>query len=101
MSVWIREAQAQWEVFRATLQDRQVSKSFNEDPGWGGLDAFSPAWRMLGQDAILQPPMPSIVPSTRILERAAERDTNPRPRADRTTMIIRWRHVSAAVAWGG
>jgi hypothetical protein len=77
MSVWIREAQAQREVFRAALQDRQVSKAFNEDPGWGGLDAFSPAWRMLGQDAILQPPMPSIVPSTRILERAAERDIEP------------------------
>jgi hypothetical protein len=32
---------------------------------------------MLGQDAILQPPMPSIVPSTRILERAAERYIEP------------------------
>jgi hypothetical protein len=50
MSVWVREVQAQRKVFRATLQDRQVSKAFNEDPGWGDLDAFSPASRMLGQE---------------------------------------------------
>ena len=38
----------------------------NDDPGWGDLDAVYTLWRTLGQDAILQPPKPSIEPSTRL-----------------------------------
>ena len=77
MSAWVRDLQDQWEVVRTTLQDRQASKAPSEDPGWGGLDAFSSAWRTLGQDAILQQPKPSIEPSARILQRTAEHDAEP------------------------
>ena len=34
-------------------------------------------WRTLGQDAILQPPKPSIAPSTRLLQCAFEHDIEP------------------------
>ena len=77
LTAWIRDLQAQREVFRATLQSRLASKAPSDDPGSGSLDALAPTWRTLGQDAILQPPKPSIVPSTRILEPAAEREIEP------------------------
>jgi hypothetical protein len=77
MTARVRDLQARREVFRAMLQGRQASKAPSEDPGWGGLDAFSSAWRTLGQDAILQPPKPSIEPSAGILQRAAEHDAEP------------------------
>jgi len=48
-----------------------------EDPGWRGLDTLFSAPSTLGQAAILQPPKPSIAPSARILERAAEHDVEP------------------------
>jgi hypothetical protein len=79
MTARVRDLQAQREVFSAMFQDRQASKAPREDPGWGGLDAFSSAWRTLGQDAILQPPKPSIEPSARILQRVAEHDAEPEP----------------------
>jgi conjugative relaxase-like TrwC/TraI family protein len=70
-------SQVQQELFRTTLQNRQALKVPTEDPGWSGLNTLFSARRMLGQAAILQPPKPSIVPSTRILQRAAEHDVEP------------------------
>ena len=70
-------SQVQQELFRTTLQNRQALKVPTEDPGWSGLDTLFSTRRTLGQAAILQPPKPSIVPSTRILQRAAEHDVEP------------------------
>ena len=67
----------QQELLRVTLQNRQALKVPNEDPGWSGLDTLFSARRPLGQAVILQPPKPSIVPSTRILQRSAEHDVEP------------------------
>jgi hypothetical protein len=67
-------SQVQQELFHATLQNRQVPKAPTEEPGWSDLDTLFSARKTLGQAAILQPPKPSIVPSTRILQRAAEHD---------------------------
>jgi hypothetical protein len=67
----------QQELFRVTLQNRQALKIPTEDPSRSGLDPLCSTRRTLGQAAILQPPKPSIVPSTRILQRAAEHDVEP------------------------
>jgi len=67
----------QQELFHVTLQKRQALKVPTEDPGWSDLDTLFSARRPLGQAAILQPPKPSIVPSTRILLRSAEHDVEP------------------------
>jgi hypothetical protein len=67
----------QQELLRVTLQNRQALKIRTEDPGWSGLDTLFSTRRTLGQAAILQPPKPSIVPSTRILQRAAEHEVEP------------------------
>ena len=59
------------------LYDPTLAEKGDDPPCvWGSLDAFSYAWRTLGQDAILQPPKPSIEPSARILQRA-EYDAEP------------------------
>jgi hypothetical protein len=70
-------SQIQQELFHATLQNRQALKAPTEDPGWGRLDTLFSTRRTLGQAAILQPPKPSIVPSARILQRAAEHELEP------------------------
>jgi hypothetical protein len=70
-------SQVQQELFRVTLQNRQALKVPTEDPGWSDLDTLFSGRRALGQAAMLQPPKPSIVPSTRILQRAAEHDVEP------------------------
>jgi len=70
-------SQIQQELCHATLQNRQALKAPTEDPGWSSLDTLFSTRRTLGQAAILQPPKPSIVPSTRILQRAAEHDAEP------------------------
>ena len=67
----------QQELFHVTLQKRQALKVPTEDPSWSDLDPLFSARRPLGQAAILQPPKPSIVPSTRILLRSAEHDVEP------------------------
>jgi hypothetical protein len=70
-------SQVQQELFRVKLQNRQALKAPTEDPSWSGLDTLFSTRRTLGQAAILRPPKPSIVPSTRILQRAAEHDVEP------------------------
>jgi conjugative relaxase-like TrwC/TraI family protein len=69
--------QIQQELFHATLQNRQALKAPTEDSGWGSLDTLFSTRRTLGQAAILQPPKPSILPSTRIFHLAAEHDVEP------------------------
>ena len=46
-----------------------------EDPAWGDLGEAFPASRAPWRDAILQPPKPQITPSAKILQLAAEHDT--------------------------
>jgi hypothetical protein len=70
-------SQIQQELSRATLQNRQAPKAPPEDPSRSGLDTLFSSRKTLGQAAILQPPKPSIAPSTRILQRAAEHDAEP------------------------
>jgi hypothetical protein len=48
-----------------------------EDPLWGELGSAFPHWPASGQDAILKPPKPEIIPAARILQLAAEHDTQP------------------------
>jgi len=76
MTAWTSDLQAQPEEFRA-LQSRQVTNASTADPGWNGLDTLFSASRTPREAAILQPPKPSIAPSTRILEHAAEHDVEP------------------------
>jgi hypothetical protein len=53
-----------------------------EDPVSGNLGNALQGWRASGQDAILQPPKPEIIPSARILQLAAEHDIEPRPQTN-------------------
>jgi hypothetical protein len=70
-------SQIQQELFHATLHNRQALKAPTEDPSRSDLDTIFSARRTLGQAAILQPPKPSIAPSARILQRAAEHELEP------------------------
>ena len=74
---WTRDLLAQRQAFRATIESRQTLKPLSDDPGsWRDLDSLF-TWSTLGQGAILQPPKPSITPSSRLLQRASEHDTEP------------------------
>jgi AAA domain-containing protein/TrwC relaxase len=73
---WTRDPATQRQAFRATIESRQA-QPLSDDPGsWRDLGSVC-TWRTLGQDAILQPPKPSIEPSTRLLQHASEYDTEP------------------------
>ena len=76
MTGWTSDLQAQPRDFRA-LQSRQALNASTADPGWNGLDTLFFPSRTPREAAILQPPKPSIAPSTRILEHAAEHDVEP------------------------
>ena len=76
MTGWTSDLRAQPKEFR-TLQSRQALNASTADPGWTGLDTLFSASRTPGEAANLQPPKPSIAPSTRILEHAAEHDVEP------------------------
>jgi hypothetical protein len=43
-------------------------------PDYGDLGQAFPPWTGRSKEAILQPPKPEIRPSTRVLERVADRD---------------------------
>ena len=47
------------------------------DPDWADLGSTMPNWWAPRRDTILQPPQPEITPPERILQLAAERDTEP------------------------
>jgi hypothetical protein len=59
------------------LQNRQALKAPTEDPGWSRLDTLFSTRKTSGQAAILQPPKPSIAPSARIFQHAAEHEVEP------------------------
>ena len=65
----------QRQVSRAEIDERPLLLAPGEDPVWGDLGKAFPAWQAHGRDAILQPPKPEIIPSARILQLPAERDT--------------------------
>jgi hypothetical protein len=67
----------QHQEFRAEIDERPQLMMPGEDPVWGDLDKIFPSRRAPGLDAILQPPKPEIIPSARILQLAAEHDTEP------------------------
>jgi hypothetical protein len=48
-----------------------------DDRAWGDLGNAFPDWPASDQDAILKPPKPEIIPAARILQLAAEHDTQP------------------------
>ena len=77
MAAWIRDLAAQRQAFREKIEERQGLMVPSEDPDWGDLGEAFPAWRAPGRDAILQPPKPQITPSAKILQLAAQPDTEP------------------------
>jgi hypothetical protein len=77
MAAWIRELTAQRRAFYTKLGERQALKIPSEDPDWENLGEAFPAWSAVPRDAILQPPKPQITPSAKILQLAAERNTEP------------------------
>jgi conjugative relaxase-like TrwC/TraI family protein len=76
LAAWIRDLAAQHQEFRARMDQRRGLMVPTQDPAWADLGEAFPTWRVLGRDAILQPPKPQIAPSTTLLQ-AAEHDTEP------------------------
>ena len=74
---WIRDPAMQHQLSRAGIGERPQLLVPGEDPVWGDLGKTFPGRQASGRNAILQPPKPEIIPSARILQLAAERDTEP------------------------
>jgi hypothetical protein len=74
---WIRDLAAQHQAFGGKIGERPRLMVPGENPVWGGLGKTFPGWQASGRDAILRPPKPEIIPSARILQLAAEHDTEP------------------------
>lgn len=64
----------QHQVFRADMKEHPHPMVPGEDPVPGNLGNAFPGWQASGQDAILKPPKPEIIPSARILQLAAEHE---------------------------
>ena len=77
MAAWVRDLAANRQSFREKLEELQGLKVPSEDPDWDDLGEAFPSWNPPGRDAILQPPKPQITSSAKILQLAAERDTEP------------------------
>ena len=77
MAAWIRDLTAQRQAFREKMEEFHGLMVPSEDPDWDDLGPAFPGWNPPGRDAILQPPKPQIIPSAKILQLAAERDTSP------------------------
>ena len=73
---WIKDLAVGHRTFAGQLADRQSQTVPSEDPGYGDLGPAFPAWPGPRREPILQPPMPEIPPSSRILERAMDRDAD-------------------------
>ena len=71
---WISDLAAGHRTFAGQLADRQSQTVPSEDPDYGDLGPAFPAWTSPRREPILQPPMPEIPPSPRILDRAMDRD---------------------------
>ena len=73
----IRDLAAQRQASHAEMDEYPGRIVPGEDPVWGEFGDAFPDSRPSGPNAILQPPRPEIIPSARILQRAAEHDTEP------------------------
>jgi hypothetical protein len=73
---WIKDLAAGHRTFAGKLADRQSQAVPSEDPGYGDLGPAFPAWTSPRKEPILQPSMPEIPPSQRILERVMDRDAD-------------------------
>jgi hypothetical protein len=73
---WITGLAAGHRTFAGKLADRQSQMIPSDDPDYGDLGPAFPAWTSPRREPILQPPMPEIPPSPRILERAIDRDAD-------------------------
>ena len=73
---WIKDLAAGHRTFAGLLADRQNQTVPSEDPDYGDLGPAFPAWTSPRREPILQPPMPEIPPSPRILERTIDRDAD-------------------------
>ena len=73
---WITDLAAGHRTFAGQLADRQGQMVPSEDPGYGDLRPAFAARPSPRRQPILQPPMPEIPPSPRILERAIDRDAD-------------------------
>ena len=77
MATWIRDLAVQRQAFREKIDEHQGLKIPNDGPDWEDLGEAFPAWPSPGRGPILQPPKPQITSSAKILQLAAERDTEP------------------------
>jgi len=76
-ATWIRDQAAQHQAFRGEMDERPQPMVPGEDLVSGNLGNAFQDWQASGQDAILQPPKPEIIPPARILQLAAEHDIEP------------------------
>jgi hypothetical protein len=74
---WFRDPPMQHQGSRAGNGERPQLMAPGEDPVQGDPGKTIPDGPASGRDAILQPPKPEIIPSARILQLAAEHDTEP------------------------
>jgi hypothetical protein len=77
MGQWVKDLAAAHRTFARTLAERQSLTVPSEDPDYRHLGQAFPPWPGPVRDAILQPPRPEITPSPQVLQRAADRDTDP------------------------
>jgi hypothetical protein len=77
MGQWIKDLAAAHHAFTRQLADRQTLKIPAGDPRYADLGQAFPPWPAPPGEAILQPPKPEIRPSPQVLQRAADRDTDP------------------------
>jgi hypothetical protein len=77
MASGIGDLAAKHQAFRAEIEERSRLLTPDDDPAWGDLGNAFPGWPASHQDAILKPPKPEIIPAARILQLAAEHDTEP------------------------
>jgi hypothetical protein len=73
---WIKDLATGHRTFAGKLADRQSQAVPSDDPDYGDLGPAFPAWTGPRRQPILQPPMPEIPPSPRILERVMDRDVD-------------------------
>jgi hypothetical protein len=73
----IRDLAAQRHESHAEMDEHPGRIVPGEDPVWGEFGDAFPDSRASGPNAVLQPPRPEIIPSARLLQLAAEHDTEP------------------------
>ena len=74
---WIRDLVMPHQAARAGIDESPRLMAPGGDPIRGDLGKVFSGRQAYSQDAILQPPRPEIIPSARILQLAAEHDTEP------------------------